>query len=85
MSTTQTTFATAINATQPNAIDLTQTQLLGLFGTEDDRRAMLRSADGAIITAKPNDITELGEVMTITNAYVLLRTGATIRRLTVPT
>lgn len=58
--------------------------MLGLFGGNDDTRALLRCANGTIVTARIDDETPLGAIMAITDTYVLLRDGDTIRRLTLP-
>ena len=84
MSTTQTTAAVAQNATHSDAIDLTKTQLLGLFGGGDAPRAMLRGADGTILIAQTDDSTPLGEIVAITDSYVLLRENRRVHRLTIP-
>lgn len=79
-----TTPETAQNATQIDAIDLSQTQLLGLFAGSGEPRALLRGADGTVTMVQANTRTPLGDVTTISDSYVLLRNGSTIRRLTVP-
>jgi len=84
MSTTETPQTVVENATQVDALDLSRTQLLGLFGGSDAPRAMLRSADGAIHVAQVEDNTPVGEVVAITDNYVLLRENKTIHRLTMP-
>ncbi len=84
MSTTVTTAATAQYATETATLDLSQPQLLGLFGGTDGLRAMLRDADGSVVMAHTEDVTPMGRVMAITETYVLLRDGRTIRRLTLP-
>ena len=84
MSTTATTATTAQNATETVPLDLTQPQLLGLFGDTGGLRAMLRGADGTVVMANPEDVTPMGDVMEISETYVLLRNGRTIRRLTLP-
>ena len=85
MTTDTTSPETAQNATHLDAIDLSKPQLLGLFGGGNGPRALLRSPDGTITTASVADTTPLGEVVAITDTYVLLRTeDATIRRLTMP-
>ena len=78
------TNTTAQNATQTDALDLSKTQLLGLFGGGDTPRALLRSADGTIVTAMANETTAVGNVIAITDTYVLLRDRNTIRRLMLP-
>ena len=85
MSTTETTVVVEDNATQASAIDLTTTQLLGLFGGGETPRAMLRGGDGTILMVQPDEATDLGEVVAITDSYVLLRQENTIHRLTIPT
>ena len=79
-----TTAATAQNATETVPLDLTQPQLFWLFGGAGGLRAMLRGADGAVVIANTEDVTPMGDVMEITETYVLLRDGRTIRRLTLP-
>lgn len=71
-------------ATETVTLDLSHTQLLGLYGSMDGPHAMLRGADGTIVMAQPKDVTPMGDVMAITDVYVLLRDGRTIRRLTLP-
>ncbi len=44
----------------------------------------LRSADGTVVMANPEDVTPMGDVMEISETYVLLRNGRTISRLTLP-
>ncbi|AKS46570.1 hypothetical protein SAMN05444287_1687 [Octadecabacter temperatus] len=85
MSTETTSPETAQSATHFDAIDLSKPQLLGLFSGGDGPRALLRSPDGTITTASVADATPLGEVVAITDTYVLLRDAdATIRRLMMP-
>jgi hypothetical protein len=84
MTTTETTAVTAQNATETVTFDLTQPQLIGLFGAVGGLRAMLRGADGTVVMANPEDVTPMGDVMAITETYVLLRNGRAIRRLTLP-
>jgi hypothetical protein len=84
MSTNAPTAATAQYATETVTLDLSQPQLLGLFGGSDGPRAMLRGTDGTIVMAHPEDVTPMGDVMAITETYVLLRGGRGIRRLTLP-
>ena len=84
MSTTETTAVVVENATHDDAIDLSKTQLLGLFSGGETPRAMLRGADGTIVIAQMDDATPLGDIVAITDTYVLLRTGRTVNRLTTP-
>lgn len=85
MSTETTSPETAQSATHVDAIDLSKPQLLGLFSGGEGPRALLRSPDGTITTASVADATPLGEVVAITDTYVLLRgADATIRRLMMP-
>lgn len=84
MSDTTITPQTAENATQTVAIDLSQTQLLGLFSGTGVPRALLRGPDGNVKMARVHDRTPMGDVTAITDTYVLLQTDGTIRRLTLP-
>jgi hypothetical protein len=84
MTATETTAVTAQNAAETVPLDLTQPQLFWLFGAAGGLRAMLRVADGTVVMANPEDVAPIGDVLAITETYVLLLNGRAIRRLTLP-
>lgn len=81
MSNETTNSITAQTATHVDSLDLSESQLLGLFSGGEGPRALLRGADGTVVMAHPGDQTPMGEVVEITQTYVLLRERRTIRRL----
>jgi len=79
-----TNTATAEFATQISALPLHSLQLIGVCGTEEERHALLRSADGTFQTVSVGDPVRKGSVVAIDDNAVILSTAAGTRRLTIP-
>lgn len=71
-------------ATQPGAIDLDRMALIGIFGTDTDRRALVRLASGRIEKVVPGGRLGGATVVTIDKAGLLLLSGGNERRLDMP-
>ena len=52
-------------ATQENAINLRKISLIGVYGSESDRRALVRLPDGQFVKVKPGDSIDGGRVAAI--------------------
>jgi len=80
--TTNTT--TAELATQRRALPLRQLQLLGVAGTETERRALLRTAGGQTRLVRVGDQLPQGQIVAIGEDRVVLNGGLGQRTLTLP-
>ncbi|MEX0370204.1 MAG: hypothetical protein AB3N09_06195 [Tateyamaria sp.] len=81
----QTNDITADLATQRGALQLRQLQLLGVVGTEDARRALLRTASGQTRLVRKGDTLRQGTVVAIGADRVILASGSGQRVLTLLT
>jgi len=79
-----TNTTTAKFATQISALPLHSLQLIGVFGTQEERHALLRSAGGTFETVGVGDPVRQGTVVAIDENSVILSTGSGTRRLTMP-
>ena len=79
-----TNTATAEFATQISALPLHNLQLIGVFGTQEERRALLRNPDGTFRTVGVGDRLRQGTVAAIDTDTVILSKGTGTRRLTIP-
>jgi len=78
-----TNTTTAKFATQTGALPLHSLQLIGVFGTQEERRALLRSPGGTFETVGMGDQVRQGTVVAIDENSVILSTAAGTRRLTI--
>lgn len=78
---------TAKLATESGVLPLRSLQLIGVVGTEENRRALLRNAGGQIETVRVGDKTRQGRVAAIDDDAVILAgsTGSRILRMPAPT
>ena len=76
---------TANLATQTGLLPLRRLQLIGVAGPEDDRRALLRHANGQIETIRVGDTMRYGTVVAIDDDAVILQTASGTRTLHIPT
>ena len=60
-------------------------QLIGVAGTEDNRRALLRAPNGSIQTVQVGDSLRQGTVVAIDDDAIILSSGTGNRRLKMPT
>jgi len=82
---TETTNPTTADlATQRGALPLRKVQLIGIMGTEDDRRALLRTPAGQIRRIAPGDRLRQGTVAAISVDAVILQTATGQRVLRLP-
>ena len=75
---------TSNTATDRGVLPLRSLQLIGVVGTDDARRALLRTASGRIQTVQVGDTLRQGQVVAIDVDAVILSTGGETRRLTIP-
>lgn len=75
---------TSNTATKRGVLPLRSLQLIGVVGTDDARRALLRTAGGRIQTVQVGDTLRQGQVIAIDVDAVILSTGGETRRLTIP-
>ncbi|MEM6372959.1 MAG: hypothetical protein AAF727_09295 [Pseudomonadota bacterium] len=76
---------TAALATQTGVMPRHSLQLIGTAGSEDDRRALLRGAGGAIETVRVGDTVRQGTVVAISDRSLILNTMTGTRTLSIPT
>jgi hypothetical protein len=75
----------ATTATRTGRLSLGRLVLLGIYGDEDRRRALLRCADGALLPVEIGDATPLGTVVAIgPDAVHLARAGRVTELLGLP-
>lgn len=82
--TKKTNSITADLATQRGALPLRNLQLLGVAGTEDKRRALLRTAGGQTQLVQVGDRLRQGTVVAIGDDRIVLNGGMGQRTLTLP-
>lgn len=82
--TEQTNAITADLATQRDALSLRNLQLLGVVGTEDSRRALLRTPAGQTQMVIVGDSLRQGTVVAIGEDRIVLNGGLGQRTLTLP-
>ena len=63
----------AENATDAGAIPLDEVTLLGVAGPDDAMRAMIRMADGAIVTGALGEQIALGRLIEVSQAGAVIR------------
>ena len=81
----QTTNATTARlATQNGQLPLGRLQLIGVVGSQDTRRALLRQPNGQIETVHLGDQLRQGTVVAIDDDAVILSTATGTRRLDMP-
>ena len=69
----------AANATLAEAIDLREVNLIGVFGRPNDRRALVRLANGRYVRVAVGDSLDGGQVAAIgDNALNYVKRGQTI-------
>ncbi|MWD28122.1 hypothetical protein E0K89_011595 [Aquicoccus sp. SCR17] len=71
-------------ATRHATFDRQEPILLGTFGLESDRRALLRLPDGGTAKVKPGDRVGRAIVMAIDDGSLVLNRAGTARRLAIP-
>jgi hypothetical protein len=76
--------AVAKNATFRNAIDLGETNLIGIYGSENRRYAMVRTGAGGYKKVKVGDRVDGGKVAAITTKELRLQKGGQMRVLKIP-
>ena len=74
----------ATRATIPNAIRLNEVNLVGVFGTTGDRRALVRLASGRYVRVRVGDRVDGGRVARITESELFYRKGNRTVSLSVP-
>ncbi len=74
----------ARRATIPNAIRLNEVNLVGVFGTTGDRRALVRLPSGRYVRVRVGDRVDGGRVARITESELFYRKGAQTVSLRVP-
>lgn len=80
-----TNATTAKFATQSELLPMHSLQLIGVAGTEDNRRALLREPNGNIQTVQVGDSLRQGTVVAIDDDAIILSSGTGNRRLKMPT
>ncbi|WP_299297881.1 hypothetical protein [uncultured Tateyamaria sp.] len=75
---------TADHATQRSALPLRSLQVIGIMGTDDNRRALLRTPAGQIRQIVPGDRLRQGTVAAISVDAVILQTATGQRVLRLP-
>lgn len=81
---TATRGAVAKNATFRNAIDLGETNLIGIYGTENRRYAMVRTSAGSYKKVKVGDRVDGGKVAAISTKELRLQKGGSMVVLKIP-
>jgi len=79
-----TTSIAAELATERGALQLHELQLVGLVGTPQDRRALLRRASGQIDMVRVGDTVRQGTVVAIDDEVVVLNAASGSRTLRFP-
>lgn len=74
----------AAAATQKGEIRLDRMALIGTFGTETNRHALVRQASGRIVKVKMGEKVAGRRVVAIGNGEVFLRAGSGTTRLEMP-
>jgi hypothetical protein len=78
------TTKAAAAATEKNKLQLRDLSLIGVFGTSNDRRALVRHASGRIERVRPGERLNGRQVIAIDGNALLLRAGRGTRRLEMP-
>ncbi len=71
-------------ATLKNGISLDRLVLIGVFGTEAERRALVRHASGRIERVRPGERLGGARVLAIGTAELVLKSGSGTRTLEMP-
>lgn len=84
MATETTPPKAAEHATTQARLSRRQPILLGTFGTEAERRALVRLPDGAITELRPGDQLDNARVLAVAVDHIALVRGGTSRKLHIP-
>mgnify|MGYP000692602927 CR=1 FL=1 len=71
-------------ATQPGALDASELNLLGLFGTQQEMRALVRLPNGRVKTLRRGSRLARSKVLNIDAEGLLLQRGSDTRRIAMP-
>lgn len=82
--TTQTNDITADRATVRNALNLRRHSLIGIVGTADSKRALVRAPGGDIQTLHVGDKLHPGTITAIADDGVVIMTAFGPRKITLP-
>ena len=82
--TTQTNPIVAENATERSALDLNKPSLIGIVGTAENRRVLIRHPRGKIETLTLGDTLAPGTIIAISEDAVMISTPLGSRKLTLP-
>lgn len=74
----------AIAATQENVLQLDTLSLLGTFGTDADRSALVRHASGRVEKVTMGETVGTSKVVAISKDALFLRSGSKTRKLEMP-
>ena len=74
----------ATRATIPNAIRLNEVNLVGVYGTTNDRRALVRLPSGRYVRVRVGDRVDGGRVARITESELFYQKGNRTVSLSVP-
>jgi type IV pilus biogenesis protein PilP len=74
----------AREATVKNAINLSKLTLIGIFGTESNRHALVRQPNGRLVKVEVGDRLDGGKVVAITTTEVRVQKGGEVISLTLP-
>lgn len=83
--TEETNATVAGYATQPGAINLHKRTLIGIVGTAEERRILVRFPGGRIETLKLGDRLSPGKITAISDDAVMIGTATGSEKLTLPT
>ena len=78
------TSSSTMTATIPNAIRLNEVNLVGVFGTTGDRRALVRLPSGRYVRVRVGDRVDGGRVARITESELFYQKGNRTVSLRVP-
>ena len=82
--TTKTNATIAKHATKPGALDLNRRNLIGIVGSADNRRVLVRHSGGRIDTLTLADTLSPGKIIAISDDAVMIDTSSGARKLTMP-
>lgn len=74
----------AARATQTGVLNRVQTNLLGVFGPENDLNALVRLPDGRIRRVKPGSRLSMGRVVGVDAKGLMVQTNGRTQRITIP-
>lgn len=74
----------AREATVKNAVNLSKLTLIGIFGTEANRHALVRQPNGRLVKVEVGDRLDGGKVVAITATEVRVQKGGQVQTLTLP-